>query len=426
MPDAQPHGKSRPESAAACVHPASATCYPAEIVSREPAPNRLISLVTSGNFLLLVGAVIAFAWANSPWAASYAALLETRLRLGPVGSPLDLPLITWVNDGLMVLFFLLVGLELKKEIVHGELSQPRKAMLAIFGALGGMLVPAAIYALFNHGGPAAHGWGIPMATDIAFALACLSILGSRIPLGIRVFVTALAIVDDLGAIVVIALFYSEGLNLMALALVAGLTVLALILNRRGVRSLVPFLLIGLGIWYCLLLSGVHASIGGVLLAFTIPLSNRVSSREPARLERYGPVERLGLALGPWVRRLVLPVFALFNVGLALTGVTFGSAALGVYLGLVAGKPAGIMLFTWLGVLVGLALLPKGVTWRHMLGAGALAGLGFTMSLFIAGLAFNNPALFDEARLGILLGSVTAAVLGIILLLSAPKAPAEQA
>jgi NhaA family Na+:H+ antiporter len=390
-------------------------------VSLEPtALRRFIRFFTSGNTLLLIGAVIAFAWANSPWAASYAALLDVPLRLGPAGSALDMPLITWVNDGLMVLFFLLVGLELKEEIVRGELSQPRKATLAIFGAVGGMLVPAAIYALINSGGSAAHGWGIPMATDIAFVIACLSVLGPRIPLGIRVFVTALAIIDDLGAIIVIALFYSHGLNVSALLAVAGLTILALVLNRRGVSSLVPYLLVGAGIWYFLLISGVHASIGGVLLAFTIPLGNRVSAREAASLKRDGPVDRLGHALGPWVSRLVLPVFALFNAGLALTGVAFGPAVLGVFLGLVIGKPAGIMLFAWLGVLTGLALLPGGVTWRHMLGAGALAGLGFTMSLFIASLAFRDAALFDQARLGILLGSVTAAVLGVLLLLTVPK------
>jgi NhaA family Na+:H+ antiporter len=385
--------------------------------------HRLISFFTSGNTLLLLGALAAFAWANSPWTGAYTALLNAPLRLGPAGGPLDLPLITWVNDGLMVLFFLVAGLDLKHELVRGELSVPRKAALAIFAALGGMLVPAGIYALINWGGPALHGWGIPMATDIAFALAVLSVLGPRIPLGIRVFVTALAIVDDLGAIIVIALFYSEGVSLPALAAVAGLTIVALLLNRSGVKSLVPYLLIGLGIWYCLLLSGVHASVGGVLLAFTIPLSNSRGARNDPR--QPGPADRLGQALQPWVNRLVLPVFALFNTGLVLAGVTFGPAALGVFTGLVLGKPAGIVLFSWLGVTTGLALLPAAVTWRHILGAGALAGLGFTMSLFIAGLAFNDVALFDEARLGILIGSVTAVILGTVLLLTTPRATADR-
>jgi NhaA family Na+:H+ antiporter len=399
-------------------------CYPAGIVSGKTSPqHRFISFFTSGNTLLLLGALVAFAWANSPWTGAYTALLNAPLRLGPAGGPLDLPLITWVNDGLMVLFFLVVGLDLKHELVRGELSVPRKAALAIFAALGGMLVPAGIYALINWGGPALHGWGIPMATDIAFALAVLSVLGPRIPLGIRVFVTALAIVDDLGAIIVIALFYSEGVSLPALAAVAGLTIVALLLNRSGVKSLVPYLLIGLGIWYCLLLSGVHASVGGVLLAFTIPLSNSRSARNDPR--QPGPADRLGQALQPWVNRLVLPVFALFNTGLVLAGVTFGPAALGVFTGLVLGKPAGIVLFSWLGVTTGLALLPAAVTWRHILGAGALAGLGFTMSLFIAGLAFNDVALFDEARLGILIGSVTAVILGTVLLLTTPRATADR-
>lgn len=368
-----------------------------------------LKLISSPNGLLLLATVIAFAWANSPWAGAYLSMLETHLRLGPVGGTLDLSLLHWVNDGLMVVFFLLVGLDLKEELLIGELSQPREAILAIFAALGGMVVPAGLYLLLNAGAPGEHGWGVPMATDIAFSLACLGALGSRVPASLKVFLMALAIVDDLGAIVVIALFYSTGVAWLPLLGAGAIVAALLVLNRLGVKHLAPYLLLGVGLWYLFLISGVHATIAGVLLAFTIPLDRSDHSKSP--------LHRLARGIQPLVSRFILPVFALFNAGLSVAGAAFGSITGGVLLGLVVGKPIGILLFSWLAVAVGVARLPGGVTWSGVLGAGSIAGIGFTMSLFIAGLAFDNAAFFDEARLGVLAGSLVSAVIGSLLLLS---------
>ncbi len=334
-------------------------------------------------------------------------MLGTAVRVGP----LDMSLLHWVNDALMVLFFLLVGLDLKDELVLGELSRPAKALLAVFAALGGMAVPALVYLVFNAGGPGQSGWGIPMATDIAFALACIHVLGARVPAGLRVFLMALAIVDDLGAIVVIAVFYSGGLNAAPLLAAAGIMAVLLLLNRVGMRNLVPYMVLGIALWYCFMQAGIHGTIAGVLLAFTIPLG-----ADP----RTGPLHRLAGRLQPLVQRLVLPVFALFNAGLPLAGVSFGSVTLGVGAGLILGKPAGILAASWLAVRLGLARLPTGADWSRGLGVGFIAGIGFTMSLFIAQLAFPAEALYDEARLGVLLGSLISASIGVALLLRPPR------
>ncbi len=390
-----------------------------------------------GGLLLLLAALAAFVWANSPWVGSYDGLLGEHLSLNLGSWALDLSLAHWVNDGLMAIFFLLVGLELKRELVTGELSRPRQAALGVAAALGGMVIPALIYLFFNQGTAGAAGWAIPMATDIAFALAAISVLGSRVPLGLKVFLTALAIVDDLGAVIVIGLFYTSGLDLGALGVAVLILGVLLLFNRLGVRHLGVYLIPGIFLWYFVLLSGLHATIAGVLLAFIIPIARQVTApvdelREAiatadteavgshlAAVERVletkqSPLHRLEHALQPYVNYLVLPIFALFNAGLSLSGVGVGTVAFGVGVGLVVGKPIGVFLASFLAVKTGLAQLPDGVTWRGVFGVGLLAGIGFTMSLFIAGLSFEAE-LYNQARLGIIVASLVSAGLGITLL-----------
>jgi Na+:H+ antiporter, NhaA family len=383
--------------------------------------------------------VLAFAWANSPWTESYGAIKDARfgLRLGDWS--LEKTLLLWVNDGLMAIFFLLVGLEIKRELRVGELSDPRRAALAVVAALGGMVVPAIIYTAVNWRGDGLRGWGIPMATDIAFALGVLALLGNRVPLGLKVFLTALAIVDDLGAVLVIALFYTEDLNgasLGAAGLVWGLAVAA---GALGLRRLEVYSVLGILLWYFLLKSGVHATVAGVLLAFTLPIARRIETPEFAQalvevagdgsLEEVdsridhladllesaqSPLHRLERALHVWVAYLIMPVFALFNAGVALgVGGTggFGVVGVGALLGLALGKPLGVLGASWLAVRLGVAALPEGTSWGAMLGVGILAGIGFTMALFIASLAFGDTPLLDAAKLGVLSGSVLAAVVG---------------
>lgn len=390
-----------------------------------------------GGLLLLLAALAAFAWANSPWVGSYDGLLSEHLSLNLGSWSLDLSLAHWVNDGLMAIFFLLVGLELKRELVTGELSRPRQAALGVAAALGGMIVPALIYVFFNRGTAGADGWAIPMATDIAFALAAISVLGSRVPLGLKVFLTALAIVDDLGAVVIIGLFYTSGLNLGALGIAAGILAVLFLFNRLGIRHLGVYLIPGIFLWYVVLLSGLHATIAGVLLAFIIPIARQVTApvnelREAveagnaeavgshlAAVERVletkqSPLHRLEHALQPYVNYLVLPIFALFNAGLSLSGVGIGTVTLGVGLGLIVGKSLGVFLASFLAVKTGLAQLPNEVSWRGIFGVGLLAGIGFTMSLFVAGLSFSGD-FYNQARLGIIAGSLVSAGLGIALL-----------
>lgn len=395
-----------------------------------------------GGLLLLLAALAALVWANTPWVAGYTRLLGQYLELSLGGWSLELSLGHWVNDGLMAVFFLLVGLELKRELVTGELARPRQAALAVAAALGGMGVPALIYVALNRGTAGLDGWAIPMATDIAFALAALSVLGSRVPLGLKVFLTALAIVDDLGAVLVIGLFYTDSLNLGALAVTGLIVVALLLLNRAGVYRLGVYLLPGVALWYVVLLSGLHATIAGVLLAFTIPIARRVTvplaalrdavtggdaeavgSRlaavERALEQRQSPLHRLEHALHPYVNFLVLPVFAFFNAGLVLSGVGVGSVAFGVGAGLVLGKPLGVVLASLVVTRLGWAVLPEGVTWRGVLGVGFLAGIGFTMSLFISDLSFAG-ALYDQSRLGIIVGSLVSAGLGVAVLAGGPR------
>jgi NhaA family Na+:H+ antiporter len=411
------------------------------------------AMAASGAIVLLVCTVLALLWANSPWSDSYVQLWETTLAISAGRFSLAEHLLEWVNDGLMVIFFFVVGLEIKREVTVGELASPRRAALPIAGALGGMLLPAALYSAFNAGGPGAAGWGIPMATDIAFTLALLIVLGRRVPLALRVFFTALAIADDLGAVLVIALFYSSGISWLSLA--AGLMVfLALLgLNRARVYAVWPYALLGIALWLAFLQSGVHPTIAGVLLAITIPtrsppdvrglLAQTVALLDQVELQSSGlspldgrrqatlqtletiadrmqsPAQHLERALQPWSTYVILPLFALANAGVAVAGA--GSLALlhpislGILVGLVVGKPLGISLFSWGAVRLGLAEKPGGVGWRQFFSASCLAGIGFTISLFIASAAFEDPSLQATAKLAILLASVLASVIGWLLL-----------
>lgn len=377
--------------------------------------------------MLFAAALLAFLWANTPLAFLYFGLREVPMgfRLGAFF--LEKPLLLWVNDLLMALFFLLVGLELKRELLAGELRDPRRAGLAVGAALGGMLVPAALYLFLNPRGPELRGWGVPMATDIAFALGVLALV-PKVPLGLKLFLTALAIVDDLGAVLVIALFYTGGLEVAYLLSAALTLALAFLLNRGGVWRLWPYLLLGLPLWYFVLKSGLHATLAGILLAMAIPLRRarpfrgETEAEDPEAIEgelealeeevgeAQSPLHRLEQALHPWVAYGVLPVFAFFNAGVALGGLQVGSVAWGVALGLLLGKPLGILLFSWLALRLGLGTLPEGVGLGAILGVGFLAGIGFTMALFIAGLAFTEGML-DQAKVGVLAGSLVAGSIG---------------
>ena len=413
---------------------------------------------SSGGIVLLLTTVAALVWANSPWWESYHHLWETEVGVNWGGRALNLSLHHFINDGLMVVFFFLVGLEIKREILVGELASVKAAALPIAGAIGGMVVPAALYALVNAGGVGAPGWGIPMATDIAFALGILALMGPRIPLPLKVFLAASAIVDDLGAVLVIAFFYTANIDLTALG-AGGLLLLLLIgLNRAGVRHPGAYAFVGIFLWVAFLASGVHATIAGVLLALTIPARTRVDTeyfytRGKAILQEFdaagvegksvltnegqqaaiqamedncekaqAPLQRLEHGLHLWVAFGIIPLFALANAGVHLTGSLADSlthpVSLGIILGLVVGKPLGITLCSWLAVRSGVALLPAGVGWRAILGVGFVAGIGFTMSLFVAGLAFGMESpLLDTAKIGILSASVLAAAVGWMLLRS---------
>ena len=410
--------------------------------------------VASG-ILLLMCTVLALLWANSPWAGSYADLWASTLTVGFGDSALSKPLILWINDGLMAVFFFVVGLEIKREILTGELSSLKKAAFPIAAALGGMVVPAVIYFLVNRGSAGVHGWGVPMATDIAFALGVLALLGSRAPTSLKVFLTAFAIADDIGAVLVIALFYTEQILWGALGAGALFLVLLVLANFSGIRSPLVYALLGIALWVAFLKSGIHATVAGVLLAMTIPASARVDpqvflQRSRSVLDQFEkadigqgdiatqaerqaalhtleeaceqvqtPLQRLEHALHPWVSFAIMPIFALSNAGVALGGGSAGGlidpVALGIIFGLVLGKPIGVTLFAWLAVRLGLASLPGDLTWKHIHGAGWLGGIGFTMALFIAGLAFPGTPALSTAKMGILAASLIAGVVGYLLI-----------
>ena len=413
----------------------------------------------AGGILLLAAAAVALVWANSPLVGAYNDLWGTYVTVGAGSFEISKPLLLWVNDGLMAIFFFVVGLEIKREVLAGELAEPRKAALAIAAALGGMVVPALLYTVVNLGSDKVTGWGIPMATDIAFALGVLALLGSRAPLALKVFLTAVAIVDDLGAVVVIALFYTAELNLAALVGSLVLVGVLVVVNRLGIQRPAVYGLIGLAVWVLMLKSGVHATIAGVLVALTIPATRKIDevefaeradgllaqfaagltvggstptpdqmhavhSLEKACEQIETPLQRLEHGLHGLVAFFIMPVFALANAGVALgagaAALVTDTVALGVMLGLVVGKPLGVMALAYLAVKTGLAALPSGVTWRHVMGVSFLTGIGFTMSIFIANLAFGAGPLLDSAKVGILAASVVSGVLGAAVLIGVAK------
>ena len=403
--------------------------------------------------MLISFMLIALIWANSPWSASYESLWQTPVMVNIGSFKIDKPLLLWINDGLMAVFFFVVGLEIKRELLVGELSSLRQALFPIFAAIGGMLVPAAIFLMFNSGGPGQAGWGIPMATDIAFALGVLALLGKRAPLSLKIFLTAVAIVDDIGAVLVIALFYTSKIVWSSLGLAAIIFVILLLINRMGVRKPLPYALLGILLWVAFLKSGVHATVAGVLLAMTIPATtiiNRKGFLERTRhyldeFEKEGvrdgstfttkkqraylqaiedctngveaPLQQLEHSLHPWVAYFIMPVFALANAGVDLrtdiVSALLNPVAIGIIFGLVIGKQVGITLMAWLGTKIGLSDRISGVTWKQIYGTAMLAGIGFTMSLFISNLAFDDPALLANAKVGILAASAISAGLGWI-------------
>ncbi|QUN04950.1 Na+/H+ antiporter NhaA [Shewanella yunxiaonensis] len=370
-----------------------------------------LSQESAGGILLLAAVVLAMLSANSPLVGVYQGFLDMPLQIRVGALDIHKPLLLWINDGLMALFFLLIGLEVKRELIEGALSSVAKASLPTFAALGGMMVPAAIYLLFNYQDPiTSGGWAIPAATDIAFALGIMALLGSRVPVALKVFLLALAIIDDLGVIVIIALFYSNDLSIISLV-VAAFAVLGLILlNVKGVTSLGAYGLLGAILWVAVLKSGVHATLAGVIIAFAIPLRGK---------DGRSPSQHLEHALHPWSTFLILPVFAFANAGVSLNGMSLQSllspVPMGIALGLLLGKPIGVMLFSFLAVKLKLAELPSGIGWHHIAPVAVMCGIGFTMSMFIASLAFEHGGVLygDLARLGILLGSMTAAALGYL-------------
>jgi Na+:H+ antiporter, NhaA family len=432
---------------------------PKSPVEKLVAPvNKFIHLQYTSGIVLLLSVLAAIIWANADY-RSYHHLWDLDFSVGFAGHNLSKPLHIWINDGLMAIFFFVIGLELKREFMDGELSSLKKAALPMGAALGGMVVPALIYFAINKNTEAGHGWGIPMATDIAFALALLSMAGKHIPASVKVFLSALAVADDLGAVLVIAFFYTSSVNFIALG-IAGIFLVILIMgNKMGIRSSAFYLLVGICVWVCFLLSGVHATIAGVLVAFTIPAITRInenvysenlrklSSDFETEIPRDGslitmgqlkiiqqvkhlsqaaetPLQKIEHGLHPYVAFLIMPLFALANsgifIGADILHTIINPVSIGVSLGLVIGKFVGILLFTWILVKTGLGSLPESATWKHITGVAFLGGIGFTMSLFISGLAFKNPLFVDQAKYGILVASIIAGILGTFVLKSGKR------
>jgi len=365
---------------------------------------------SSSGIILFACLILSLLLANSPIGASFQNLLETKIGFETDVIHLRYSLALWINDGLMAIFFLLVGLEIKREVVEGELSSPKKAILPIICAIGGAIVPALIYTFFNGGKPTMHGWGIPMATDIAFALAILALLSDKVPVSLKIFLAALAIVDDLLAILVIAVFYSSELHYMNLVYAAAILGLLFLFNRFGVKNLAFYLIPGVFIWYFVHHSGIHATIAGVLTAMTLPTT--VDDTE-------SPLEKLEHRLTIPVNFLIIPIFALANTNIrfedGMVEGLFTGLGMGIVLGLIIGKPVGIMLIAWLSVKLKISQLPEQSGWIHMLGLGLLGGIGFTMSIFISILSFADPLLVQEAKFSILVGSVLSGFMGYMVL-----------
>ncbi|MGH8979347.1 MAG: Na+/H+ antiporter NhaA [Acidimicrobiia bacterium] len=397
----------------------------------------------AGGVVLVAATAAALVWANAA-PSSYDDLWSTVFSIGTDDHSLSLTLRAWVNDGLMAIFFFVVGLEIKRELVEGELRQPRQAALPVIAAIGGMVVPALVYVTFNAGGPGSDGWGIPMATDIAMAIGVLSLLGNRVPSALKLFVLALAIVDDIGAILVIALFYSDDFNAGAALAAGGFLAAMLVLRAMGVRRLWPFVVLGVGVWVAIHEGGVHATIAGVVLGLLTPTRpfrqadmvdadvltdlstvERAHETEVHARESVSLVEWLEHRIHPWSSYVIIPTFALANAGVVISRDSLDAAVSspithGIVVGLVVGKLVGISLFTWIACRIGIASMPRDARMAHIIGVAALAGIGFTVSLFIAELAFGANGLYtDEAKLGILAASIIAGALGCTLLLRLP-------
>lgn len=369
----------------------------------------------SAGYILVALTAVSILLANSSYGYDYQKIWKTYVDLSFFGIELKYSIEHWINDGLMAVFFLLIGLEIEREIYTGELSSPKKSSLPLIAALGGMVVPAAFFMVFNFGQPTQRGFGIPMATDIAFALGILSLLGKRIPLALKIFLTALAIIDDLGAILIIAIFYTSDLHFGYLLGSLSVFTLLLILNRMNVLKLYVYLLFGLVMWYCMLKSGVHATISGVLLAFAIPFRKNDEQNISYTLQK---------RLHHPVAFFIIPLFALANTVIQLpddlrASVT-SNVTTGIVFGLFLGKPVGIVLFSYLGVLLGLSQLPHSVNWKLILGVSSLAGIGFTMSIFITNLAFTDVELITAGKIGIIIASTLSAIVGLLILLDVTK------
>ena len=380
---------------------------------------RFLAIESAAGFILIGAAALALVVSNSGLSDLYQAFLDLPVTVRVGALKLDKPLLLWINDGLMAVFFLLVGLEIKRELREGELSSLQRALLPAVAAVGGMAAPAAIYVLFNLGDATAlRGWAVPAATDIAFAVAVLSLAGPAVPTALKAFLVALAIIDDLGAIVIIALFYTAELSMLSLALTGVSLVILFVMNRLHVGRTAPYVFVGLVMWVCVLKSGVHATLDGVALAFMIPLRRRDGSDFVHELEE---------ALQPYVKFFILPLFAFANAGIPLDGFNphrlAESLPLGIAAGLALGKPLGIIGAIALATRQGLARLPEGCTWRHVIGVGCLAGIGFTMSLFIGSLAFESHDLATSVRVGVIAGSLVSTILGVTILVTAPAATA---
>jgi len=406
----------------------------------------------SGGIVLLAAAVVALVWANSPWAASYDRVWHTELTIGIGDWSITEDVRHWINDALMAIFFFVVGLEIKRELVVGELRDPRSAALPVFAALGGMVAPALIYVAINAGGPGADGWGIPVATDIAFAVGLIAIAGRGLPSSVRLLLLTLAIVDDIGAILIIAIFYSSGIGWWALGAAGALLVTIKLLDRLHVRWMPVYVVLGAGVWLAFFESGVHATIAGVALGLLTPArpfqdpdavskearratAETADERQPPdedvpvwlylsslTREAVAPLDRLEHSLHMWTSFAIMPLFALANAGIEISAGTLGDAAtnrttIGIVAGLVIGKLAGVTGVAWLATKLRIARLPNGVSWPHVMAVGAVAGIGFTVSLFIAGLAFSEPDVLEPAKLGVFAASVIAGVVGTIILRS---------
>lgn len=391
------------------------------VARRVAQPIRtFVQTEVSGGIVLLIAAAVALVWANSPWDVAYNDIFEQHLSIDGGVFHIDEDVRHWINDALMTLFFFVVGLEIKRELQRGELAGIDRAALPGIAALGGMIAPALIYTTFNYGGEGGRGWGIPIATDIAFALGVLALFGRRIPPPLRTFLLALAIADDIGAIIVIAIFYTDSLQVDSLAIAAVLFGLVYAMRVAGVKNYVPYAVAGVAAWVAMYESGIHATLAGVALGLMTPMGVEVTEgEEDSVLVTSGPLEELEKLFHPITSFLIVPLFALANAGVSLDPDTVRDSAttsvtLGVALGLLIGKPLGIVAASWLAVRLGIAKLPRSVTWAEIVGVGFVAGIGFTVALFVNGLAFDDE-LQERGRLGILAGSLAASVLGFAIL-----------